>query len=214
MSEEFQQHLFEPFAQEADDARTQYQGTGLGLSIVEKLVSAMHGTITFNSQKGVGTSFRVVLPFGIDRTAPTAPVPLPTADFTGIHILLAEDNDLNMEIAEFLLREHGAAVTRAWNGREALTLFDASAPGSFDLILMDIMMPVMDGLEAARAIRALPRPDAQTIPILAMSANAFSDDIRQSLAAGMNDHLSKPIDERKLLAAMARLLGKDEKAVR
>ena len=214
MSEEFQQHLFEPFAQEADDARTQYQGTGLGLSIVEKLVSAMHGTITFNSQKGVGTSFRVVLPFGIDRTAPTAPVPLPTADFTGIHILLAEDNDLNMEIAEFLLQEHGATVSRAWNGREALTLFDASAPGSFDLILMDIMMPVMDGLEAARAIRALPRPDAQTIPILAMSANAFSDDIRQSLAAGMNDHLSKPIDERKLLAAMARLLGKDEKAVR
>ena len=214
MSEEFQQHLFEPFAQEADDARTQYQGTGLGLSIVEKLVSAMHGTITFNSQKGVGTSFRVVLPFGIDRTAPTAPVPLPTADFTGIHILLAEDNDLNMEIAEFLLQEHGATVSRAWNGREALTLFDASAPGSFDLILMDIMMPVMDGLEAARAIRALPRPDAQTIPILAMSANAFSDDIRQSLAAGMNEHLSKPIEEGKLLTVIARLLGKDEKAAR
>ena len=214
MSEEFQQHLFEPFAQEADDARTQYQGTGLGLSIVEKLVSAMHGTITFNSQKGVGTSFRVVLPFGIDRTAPTAPVPLPTADFTGIHILLAEDNDLNMEIAEFLLQEHGATVSRAWNGREALELFSASAPGYYDLILMDIMMPVMDGTAAARAIRALPRPDAKAIPILAMSANAFSDDIRQSLAAGMNDHLSKPIDERKLLAAMARLLGKDEKAVR
>lgn len=214
MSEEFQQHLFEPFAQEADDARTQYQGTGLGLSIVEKLVSAMHGTITFNSRKGVGSSFRVVLPFGIDRTAPTAPVPLPTADFTGIHILLAEDNDLNMEIAEFLLQEHGATVSRAWNGREALELFSASAPGYYDLILMDIMMPVMDGTAAARAIRALPRPDAKAIPILAMSANAFSDDIRQSLAAGMNEHLSKPIEEGKLLAAMARLLGKDEKAVR
>lgn len=214
MSEEFQQHLFEPFAQEADDARTQYQGTGLGLSIVEKLVSAMHGTITFNSQKGVGTSFRVVLPFGIDRTAPTAPVPLPTADFTGIHILLAEDNDLNMEIAEFLLQEHGATVSRAWNGREALELFSASAPGYYDLILMDIMMPVMDGTAAARAIRALPRPDAKAIPILAMSANAFSDDICQSLAAGMNEHLSKPIEEGKLLTVIARLLGKDEKAAR
>ena len=131
-----------------------------------------------------------------------------------MQILLAEDNNLNMEIAEFLLQEHGATVTRAWNGREALTLFDASAPGSFDLILMDIMMPVMDGLEAARAIRALPRPDAKAIPILAMSANAFSDDICQSLAAGMNEHLSKPIEEGKLLAAMARLLGKDEKAAR
>ena len=174
----------------------------------------MHGTITFNSQKGVGTSFRVVLPFGIDHALPASPAALPAVDFQGAHILLAEDNELNMEIAEFLLREHGAAVTRAWNGREALELFSASAPGYYDLILMDIMMPVMDGTAAARAIRALPRPDAQTIPILAMSANAFSDDIRQSLAAGMNDHLSKPIDERKLLAAMARLLGKDEKAVR
>lgn len=171
--------------------------------------------MNFSSGEGTGTAFHVTLPFAIDPTqTAVADNTADSIDLTGMQILLAEDNDLNMEIAEFLLQEHGATVSRAWNGREALELFSASAPGYYDLILMDIMMPVMDGTAAARAIRALPRPDAKAIPILAMSANAFSDDIRQSLAAGMNEHLSKPIEEGKLLTVIARLLGKDEKAVR
>ena len=197
MSEEFQQHIFEPFMQESDDARTRYQGTGLGLSIVKRLVEAMGGQITFTSRKGVGTTFCVTLPFEIDRHYAPDPDEEETEGSSwleGIHVLLAEDNELNMEIAEFLLLDRGASVTRAWNGKEALDAFANAPEGAFDVILMDIMMPVMNGLDTVRAIRALDRPDAAEIPIIAMSANAFSDDIQQSLDAGFNAHVAKPID--------------------
>lgn len=213
MSEEFQQHLFEPFTQEADDARTIYQGTGLGMSIVKRLVDTLGGTITFQSKKGEGTSFRVTLTFQIDHHAP-ADKPEHSNDcaLTGAHVLLVEDNQLNMEIAEFLLTAHGAKVTKAWNGKEAVDTFAAARPGSFDLILMDIMMPVMSGLEAAQAIRAMARPDAQTVPISAMSANAFADDIQCSLDVGMNAHIPKPVDEKTLLAVVEELLAKGKKS--
>ena len=197
MSEEFQQHIFEPFMQESDDARTRYQGTGLGLSIVKRLVEAMGGQITFTSRKDVGTTFCVTLPFEIDRHYAPDPDEEETKGSSwleGIHVLLAEDNELNMEIAEFLLLDRGASVTRAWNGKEALDAFADAPDGAFDVILMDIMMPVMNGLDTVRAIRALDRPDAAEIPIIAMSANAFSDDIQQSLDAGFNAHVAKPID--------------------
>lgn len=204
ISEEFQQHMYEPFTQEAENARTIYQGSGLGLSIVKRLVEVMHGTIEVESRKGVGTTFRVTLTFEIDRTsgAGEARPVLPESDGTelqGLRILLAEDNDLNMEVAEFLLRDHGAAVTRAWNGEETLALFQASEPGYYDLLLVDVMMPVMNGYEATRAIRALHRPDAMSVPIFAMTANAFMDDVRKSRDAGMNEHLTKPLDVTRLI---------------
>lgn len=207
MSEEFQQHLFEPFTQEADDARTVYQGTGLGMSIVKRLVEALDGTIHFQSKKGEGSSFCVTLCFQIDhRLAAGEPEKSDGSALAGARILLVEDNQLNMEIAEFLLTSHGAKVTKAWNGKEAVEIFAAAQPGSFDLILMDVMMPVMNGLDATRAIRAMGRPDAQAIPISAMSANAFADDIQRSLDAGMNAHIPKPVDEKALLAVVEELL--------
>lgn len=208
MSEEFQRHMFEPFAQEAENARTTYEGTGLGLSIVKRLVDAMGGTITCDSKKDVGTTFRVRVPFRIDQDRKAADTAEKRPEILrGKQILLVEDNELNMEIAEFLLTSHGAGVTRAWNGKEAVALFAQSEPGHFDLILTDIMMPVMNGLEEARTIRALPREDARYIPIAAMSANVFEDDIRRSLEAGMNAHLPKPVNEERLLAAAAELLS-------
>lgn len=207
MSEEFQQHLFEPFMQEKEDARTRYQGTGLGLSIVKRLVEAMDGTITFTSRKNVGTTFCVSLPFTLDRQyVPEDAAPPSRRALEHVRVLLAEDNELNMEIAEFLLQGQGALVTRAWNGRQALDAFAASTPGTYDIILMDIMMPVMNGMEAARAIRALERADAAAIPIVAMSANAFSDDVQQSLDAGMNAHIAKPVDEQSLLRVIKTFL--------
>ena len=205
MSQEFQQHMFEPFVQESNSARSTYEGVGLGLSIVKKLVDAMGGTIACQSEKDVGTTFRIRLSFRIDPQ-PEPDEQVPVMDNTvlrGKHILLVEDNELNMEIAALFLTEHGASVTKAWNGREAVERFAASAPGQFDLILMDIMMPEMNGLEATRAIRALTRPDAKTIPILAMSANSFQDDVQRSLEAGMNGHVSKPIDSTRLCAVLS-----------
>jgi len=209
MSEEFQQRMFEPFAQESEDARTAYEGSGLGLSIVKKLTDALGGTITCRSEKGKGTTFCVRLTFAIDRGEIPAAVPTPDAEqmLRGRHILLAEDNALNMDIAAYLLTEKGAVVTKAWNGREAIDAFAASEEGYFDLLFLDIMMPVCDGLEAARAIRALDRPDAASVPICAMSANAFPDDIRRSLDAGINAHLAKPMDAQKLYAVVCRLLA-------
>ena len=171
--------------------------------------------MNFSSGEGTGTAFHVTLPFAIDPT-PTAVADntADSIDLTGMQILLAEDNELNMEIKQFFIEQHGGTVLPVQNGQEVVKHFAVSAPGEIDLILMDVMMPVMNVYKATRVIRQMSRPDAKTIPILAMSANAFSDDIRQSLAAGMNEHLSKPIEEGKLLAAMARLLGKDEKAAR
>ena len=207
MSKEFQKRAFEPFTQEGrDNARTHYDGTGLGLSIVQALVRQMGGSITFESEEGVGTSFLVTLPFQIDpnpQPKPKESVSEPI-DLDGVRVLLAEDNDLNMEIATFFIEQHGAKVTTAHNGREAVELFANAPQGTFDLILMDIMMPVMSGYEATQTIRGMAREDAKTIPIIAMSANAFQDDIQKSRSVGMNDHLPKPLSTEKLLSAIAR----------
>lgn len=208
MSEAFVQNkLFEPFTQERSGARTKYQGTGLGMSIVKELVTKMGGTIQVESILEKGSSFTVRLPFTIDtepavseeQQAEPAVVSL-----QGLHVLLVEDNAINMEIAEFFLDELGMNVTKAWNGQEAVDLFAKSAPETFDLILMDVMMPIMNGLEASRRIRAMQRPDAQTVRIFAMTANAFSDDIAESKAAGMNEHLSKPLNLDMLCATLQR----------
>lgn len=210
MSEEFQQRLFEPFTQEASNARTVYEGSGLGLSIVKKLVEAMDGSISCTSEKGKGTTFRVTLSFAVDVEASKekAARNAHTDALQGAQVLLVEDNDMNMEVAEYLLTECGAKVTKAWNGREAVEAFEQSEPGFFDLILMDIMMPKMNGLEATRAIRATNRPDAKTVPIAAMSANAFADDVKASLDAGMNEHIAKPVSVSRLHAVANELMGK------
>ena len=214
MSEEFQKHMFEPFSQENSCARTTYQGTGLGLSIVKKLVDAMGGTVTVVSEKGVGTTFITEIPLKLDPAAFDAEKPeeeIDTTVFRGLHVLLVEDNEVNMEIAAFLLEDSGAEVTKAWNGAEGLEKFNASAPGTYDLILMDIMMPVMNGLEAAEKIRALDRPDSETVPIFAMTANAFSDDAARSRKAGMNEHLTKPLDLEKITKAVRKYCKKNSR---
>lgn len=205
MSKEFQQKMFEPFVQEADDARTTYQGTGLGLSIVDKLVKKMKGTIEVISQKGLGTTFKITIPFEIDQAAEANDIfcnEEKAYSLEGMKALLVEDNELNMEITEFMLKEQGMIVEKAWNGKEAVRAFEESKDGYFDVILMDIMMPVMNGMDAAREIRRLSRADAANIPIIAITANAFSDDIEKSKEAGMNDHISKPIDEARLIDTM------------
>lgn len=196
MSEEFQKRAFETFAQEQDAARTTYSGTGLGLPIAKKLVEHMGGTIDFVSEQGKGTTFTIVLRLEIDKNyhAMDTDAKVIEESITGTKILLVEDNELNMEISQYMLTEKGAIVTTAFDGQEAVQKFEESDPGDYDIILMDIMMPVMDGLEATRCIRALKRADAKTIPIIAMSANAFADDMARSKAAGMNAHLSKPLE--------------------
>ena len=195
MTEKFQKCVFEPFAQEHTGSRTKFAGTGLGMSISKKLVEKMGGTITFESEEGTGTTFVIRVPFKIDLDVDKSKEQKDLSEKTikGLHILLAEDNELNMEIAEFMFQKEGAEVTKAWNGREAVEIFEKSSPGEFDVILMDIMMPVMDGLEATRQIRAMDRLDAKIIPIVAMSANAFQDDVERSKKAGMNKHISKPL---------------------
>ena len=208
MSEEFQKRMYEPFTQENSGARSTYGGTGLGMAITKSLVDRMGGTIAFESQKGVGTTYTITLPFAIDHTAaPEQSGPAQPADLSvlrGAQVLLAEDNALNIEIAEFLLKEAGVCVTRATDGQQAVEAFAASPAGFYDAILMDVMMPVMDGHAAARAIRAMARPDAKTVPIFAMTANAFAEDRQKALEAGMNDHLTKPLDS----AAVLRVLAK------
>ena len=196
MTEEFQKHIFEPFAQEHEGSRTKFAGTGLGMAISRKLVEKMGGTITFESEKGVGTTFVIRVPFKIDLDADKREEQKDVSEksIKGLHILLAEDNELNMEIAEFMLQSAGAEVTKAWNGQETVELFRNSEPGEFDVILMDIMMPVMDGYEAAKMIRSLDREDAKTIPIIAMTANAFTEDRLRAKEAGMDDHVAKPVD--------------------
>ena len=196
MSEDFQKHAFDPFTQEKASARTRYQGSGLGLSICRELVEQMGGTIRLESEQGVGSIFTITLQFRIDteRQRLAEEAEAETIDITGMKVLLAEDNELNMEIVGFLLEREGVEVTKAWNGEEAVQLFAASEPDGFDAVLMDIMMPVKDGLEATRDIRAMERPDAKTIPIFAMTANAFADDIAHSRAAGMNEYLAKPLN--------------------
>ena len=201
MSDEFQKHIFEPFAQEHTGSRTKFAGTGLGMPITKKLVEKMGGTITFESKKGIGTTFVIQIPFKIDMDSDKGKEQTDVSDeksIKGLHILLTEDNELNMEIAEFMLQNEGADVEKAWNGQEAVELFKKSEPGEFDVILMDIMMPVMNGYEAAKMIRSLDREDAKTIPIIAMTANAFTEDRIKAKAAGMNAHIAKPIDSKKI----------------
>ncbi len=207
MSEEFQKHLYEPFTQEHSDARTSYNGTGLGMAITKSLVEKMGGTIECRSKLGEGTSYCITIPFSIDtsivpRTAESTVLPAATPD--GMHVLLAEDNELNMEIAVFVLENAGVAVTQAVNGQDALDKFAASTPGTFDAIIMDVMMPVMDGYQATRAIRKLNRTDAGSIPILAMTANAFVEDRRRAYDAGMNEHLTKPLEPEVVLRTLAK----------
>ncbi len=207
MSEEFQKHLFEPFSQENVASRTSYTGTGLGLSITKELIEKMGGTIAFKSKQNVGTTFTVTLPFKIDKNyqdSASAQALDANCNLNGIRVLLVEDNELNREIVEFLLENEGILVTSAVDGQQALDKFRESKPGTFHFILMDVMMPVMDGLEATRRIRALDRPDAKNIPIFAMTANAFADDIRQCREAGMNEHLAKPLDSKHLIELMHR----------
>lgn len=207
MSEEFQKHVFEAFTQEDTSARTTYSGIGLGLAITKKLVNCMDGEISFESERGIGTVFTVKLPVQINRAYyQLSEKKDPLQVMKGLQILLVEDNELNMEITEYMLTEQGAVVTEAWNGKEAADIYESCESGTFDVILMDIMMPVMNGLEAARCIRASGKEDAQSIPIIALSANAFDDDIAQSLAAGMNMHLAKPLEFQKVIEAIAALV--------
>ena len=195
MTEEFQKHIFEPFAQENTGSRTKFAGTGLGMPISKKLIEKMGGTITFESEEGVGTTFVIRVPFRIDtdKGCKTETEEKQKASIRGLNILLVEDNELNMEIAEFMLQNEGAYVTKAWNGQEAVEIFEKSRPDEFDVILIDIMMPVMNGYEATKMIRSLNRDDAKKIPIIAMTANAFTEDRIRAKEAGMDEHLSKPI---------------------
>lgn len=208
MSAAFQQHAFEAFAQEESGARTAYKGTGLGLPIAKELVEQMGGKIHFESELGVGTTFYITLPFRVDPNPPEAESAKPeqAASIKGAHILLVEDNELNMEISQYILEGAGAIVAQAWNGKEAVRRFSESEPGTFDCILMDVMMPLMDGLEATRTIRAMQRPDAATIPIVAMTANTFSEDEQRSREAGMNLFLNKPVDSVKMLQTVLECL--------
>ena len=209
MSDEFQKHIFEPFAQEHTGSRTKFAGTGLGMPITKKLVEKMGGTITFESEEGVGTTFVIRVSFKIDMEADKREEQndISEKSIKGLHILLAEDNELNMEIAEFMLQNEGAEVTKAWNGQEAVERFRKSNPGEFDVILMDIMMPVMNGYEAAKLIRSLDREDARVIPIIAMTANAFTEDRMRAKEAGMDEHISKPVDVKLLIKAIRKLVG-------
>lgn len=195
MSQEFIKHIFEPFSQEQNDARSFYQGTGLGMSIVKSLVDRMNGTIEINSEKGKGSTFIVTIQFEIADSADIADAIeySDDADIKGVRILLAEDNSLNREIAHTLLEENGAVITEAVDGQQAVEIFTQNTPHTFDVILMDVMMPNVDGLTATRMIRGSERPDAKEIPILAMTANAFSEDIQRTRRAGMNAHISKPL---------------------
>ena len=208
MTEEFQKHIFEPFAQEDAGSRTKFAGTGLGMAISKNLVEKMGGTITFESKEGAGTTFVIRVPFRIDTDRSGRPETGEKTEVSirGLHILLAEDNELNMEIAEFLLQNEGAVVTKAWNGQEAVEIFEKSGSGEFDVILMDIMMPVMNGYEAAKRIRSLDREDAQVIPIIAMTANAFVEDRMKAKEAGMNEHIGKPVDGKLLVKVIHELV--------
>ena len=210
MSEEFQKKLFDPFSQEDDaNARTQYKGTGLGMAITKKYVDMMGGSIAVESKKGVGATFTVEIPLELpEQVIPSEQKQHLHRDLTGIHVLMAEDNDLNAELATIILEDAGMTVTRASDGKEVVDLFKNNPRGTYDLILMDIMMPNMDGHQAAKAIRALgiERSDAVTIPIIALSANAFIDDIQESLDSGMNDHISKPINIEELIDTITKYI--------
>ena len=208
IGEDFKKHIFEPFTQEHQGARTHYNGAGLGMSIVKKLVDQMNGTIVVDSQIGKGSVVRITLPIRVDEAWSTQPADAEQnlrSNIAGMRVLLVEDNEINCEIVEFMLKEAGAEVVTANDGKVAVDTFTASEPGAFDCVLMDLMMPVMSGYEATRVIRGLAREDAKTVPIIALSANTFEEDIALAKDAGMNEHLAKPVDIRKLFRVMSRL---------
>ena len=208
MTEAFQKQIFEPFAQEHTGSRTKFAGTGLGMPISKKLIEKMGGTITFESAEGIGTTFVIRVPFKIDLDVDVREEQADVSEksIKGLHILLAEDNELNMEIAEFMFQNEGTEVTKAWNGHEAVEIFEKSRPGEFDVVLMDIMMPVMNGYEATKMIRSLDREDAKVIPIIAMTANAFTEDRLRAKEAGMNEHIAKPVDAKLLVKIIHKLV--------
>ena len=213
MTEAFQKRIFEPFAQEHAGSRTKFAGTGLGMPITKKLVEKMGGTISFESKEGTGTTFVIRMPFRIDtdRKDRTETEEKMETSIQGLHVLLTEDNELNMEIAEFVLQNEGTVVTKAWNGQEAVDIFRKSSPGEFDAILMDIMMPVMNGYEAAKMIRSLDREDAKVIPIIAMTANAFIEDRMRAKEAGMDEHIAKPVDRKLLVKVINELVKHNQR---
>ena len=213
MTEAFQKRIFEPFAQEHAGSRTKFAGTGLGMPITKKLVEKMGGTISFESKEGTGTTFVIRIPFQIDADMKvrTEAEEKTETSIQGLHVLLTEDNELNMEIAEFVLQNEGTVVTKAWNGQEAVEIFRKSRPGEFDVILMDIMMPVMNGYEAAKMIRSLDREDAKVIPIIAMTANAFTEDKMRAKEAGMDEHIAKPVDGKLLVKVINELVKRNQR---
>ena len=213
MTEAFQKRIFEPFAQEHAGSRTKFAGTGLGMPITKKLVEKMGGTISFESKEGTGTTFVIRIPFQIDADMKdrTETEEKTETSIQGLHVLLTEDNELNMEIAEFVLQNEGAVVTKAWNGQKAVDIFRKSRPGEFDAILMDIMMPVMNGYEAAKMIRSLDREDAKVIPIIAMTANAFIEDRMRAKEAGMDEHIAKPVDRKLLVKVINELVKHNQR---
>ena len=213
MTEAFQKRIFEPFAQEHAGSRTKFAGTGLGMPITKKLVEKMGGTVSFESKEGIGTTFLIRIPFRIDtdRKDRTEAEEKTETSIQGLHVLLTEDNELNMEIAEFVLQNEGTVVTKAWNGQEAVDIFRKSSPGEFDVILMDIMMPVMNGYEAAKMIRSLDREDAKVIPIIAMTANAFIEDRMRAKEAGMDEHIAKPVDGKLLVKVINELVKRNQR---
>lgn len=208
MAPEFLKHIYEPFAQEGDDARSKFQGTGMGMPIVKSLIELMGGTIEISSEVGVGSTFNVQIPLDIDKNPQAgerADGQANSCSLAGMNVLLAEDNELNAEIAQALLESEGIVVTHAADGNETVDLYVGRPAGSFDAILMDIMMPGMDGYEATRAIRLSEKADAADIPIIALTANAFTEDAKAAHDAGMNAHLSKPLDFNKLKNILARI---------
>lgn len=222
MSREYLEHIFEPFTQEGSGARTTYQGTGLGMTITKKLVDSMGGTIEIESEPGLGSVFTVVLPLVVakseeskepdrDKAEPVRQAEERKEQMAGRRALLVEDNELNQEIACYMLEENGLEVTLAANGREAVDLFGASEPGTYQIIFMDVMMPVMNGHEAAQAIRKLDRPDAAAVPIVAMTANAFAEDVQAARDAGMNEHIAKPLEPEVIADVLKRLMGEKDK---
>lgn len=208
MSEEFLEHIFEPFVQEHSDARSVYHGTGIGMSIVKTLTEKMGGTIEVSSTKDVGSTFVVTLPFERAKKEQIqekqkADKDIKEYSIKGASLLLAEDNELNAEIAQILLEDEGASITLAKDGQEAIDIFGASEPGTYDAILMDVMMPKVDGLQATKIIRSMKRKDAGEIPIIAMTANAYDEDVRKCIDAGMNAHLAKPLQMQEVIATIA-----------
>ena len=213
MSKEYQKKIFEPFTQEDNSVQTKYGGTGLGMPIAKGLVDKMNGTLTFESEEGKGSTFVITIPFQIDSDKTIEVKERASEEKLSIqdyHILLVEDNELNMEIAEFVLEKEGAIIQKAWNGKEAIRIFEESKPGEFDAILMDMMMPVMDGYQAAGEIRAMNRKDAATIPIIAMTANAFAEDRIKSRQKGMNAHISKPLDGELVVKTLNELVQRNQ----